>query len=431
MFKRLKHFLSSLTRTGGQAAEALARERDLLHTLLDKLPDAVYAKDLESRCVFSNTVDAATLGDVKPEQVIGKTVRDFFPAELAELFIADDQKVIKSGQAIINREECFVNKTTGKKTWHSTSKIPLRDNAGNVVGLIGLGRDITLQKEAEESVARLILRIRETAGALSAAGTEIMAATTQQVARATEQSDAIDRTSLTVNNMNSITEQSVDKAQQVADTAQRTVEVSLNGQQAVQNTIRSMEQIKAQVEEIAEKILALSKQMEQVGEIITTVSGLATQSDMLALNAEIEAAQAGEHGRGFAVVAEEVRSLSEQSQRATAQIETILLEFQEATKLTVLAAKDGTRKVESGMGLAAEAKEAIAHLGNVINETAQAALQMVAGGRQQSTGVEQIALAMRNINQATVQNLASTRQTEKAAQDLNDLARKLTETVAQ
>jgi methyl-accepting chemotaxis protein len=192
-----------------------------------------------------------------------------------------------------------------------------------------------------------------------------------------------------------------------------------------------MGQIKDRVGSIAENILALSEQTQQIGEIIATVNDIATQSNMLALNASVEAARAGEHGKGFAVVAAEVRNLAEQSRQATAQVREILLDIQGGINTTVMATEEGIKEVDVGLELASGAGDAIVGLSTVIDESAQAAMQMVAGGQQQASGVEQIALAMQNINQATQQSLASTRQAEKAAQDLNDLARQMAQIVEQ
>jgi methyl-accepting chemotaxis protein len=201
--------------------------------------------------------------------------------------------------------------------------------------------------------------------------------------------------------------------------------------QSVQETIASMNEIKMRVEGIAENILALSEQTQQIGDIISTVSEIATQSNILALNASVEAARAGEYGKGFAVVAVEVRTLAEQSRQATAQVKAILSDIQKATNATVMATEEGTKGVDEGVQLATQTGGVIEQLAGVIEGAAQASMQVVAGGRQQASGVEQVALAMQNINQATVQGLDNTRQTEKAAQDLNDLARSLKEIVEQ
>lgn len=192
-----------------------------------------------------------------------------------------------------------------------------------------------------------------------------------------------------------------------------------------------MSRIKDRVEEIARSILAVSEQTQQIGEIISSVSKIAAQSNLLALNKSVEAVRAGERGRGFAVVAAEVRTLAEQSREATAKIKGILSEIRSGINATVMATEEGTKGVDAGVKLTAQTQDVIAQLGNVIQESAQAATQMVASGHQQASGMDQVATAMQNINQATMQNLGSTRQAERAAENLNQLARGLSKTVDQ
>jgi methyl-accepting chemotaxis protein len=290
-------------------------------------------------------------------------------------------------------------------------------------------RRIGIEQAHREQLQRILARVREAAGELGSAGTEILAATTQQASGANEQSAAIAQTTTTVDEVKVIAEQSMKRSQEVAGISERTVRIARAGQQAVQETIASMAQIKERVEGIAENILALSEQTQQIGEIIATVNDIAAQSNMLALNASVEAARAGEHGKGFSVVAVEVRNLAEQSRQATAQVKAILSDIQRATNASVMATEEGTKGVDVGVQLAGETREAIGRLSAAIEESAQAALQMVAGGQQQASGIEQIALAMANINQATVQSLASTRQAEQTAQNLNELAHSLNQIV--
>jgi methyl-accepting chemotaxis protein len=307
-----------------------------------------------------------------------------------------------------------------------SARIQLDSNSNADRPLIRLGGQLN---DMIDSLQAMIQQIQGASVDLSSASTEILAATTQQAAGASEQSAAISQTTTTVDEVKTITEQASMRIQEVASAAQRTVETAQNGQRALEETIESMAMIKERVEGIAENILALSDQTQQIGDIIATVNEIAAQSNMLALNASVEAARAGEHGKGFAVVAMEVRNLAEQSRQATAQVKAILSEIQKATNSTVMATEEGTKGVERGVQLSVQARDALEQLTAVINESAQIATQVVAGGHQQQTGVEQIALAMQNINQATVQSLASTRQAEKSAQNLNDLAYKLTEFV--
>ncbi len=294
--------------------------------------------------------------------------------------------------------------------------------------LVRLGHKLN---EMTASLHGMIQRISQSAGNMSSAAAEILATATQQASGASEQSAAIAQTTTTVEQVRAIAEASAMRAQEVTGSSQRTVEVAQGGRNAVLATIDSMNQIKEQVSGIAENILALSEKTQQIGEIITVVNDVAAQSNMLALNASIEAARAGEHGKGFAVVASEVRSLAEQSRQATAQVTGILSEIQQATNATVMATEEGTKSVERGTRLAAQAQQSIDQLSEVIEASSQAATQMIAGGQQQSVGINQVAMAIQNINQATIQGLTGARQAEKVAQGLNEQAQQLAEIVQQ
>lgn len=280
------------------------------------------------------------------------------------------------------------------------------------------------------SLQEMINQIKDAADNLSSASAEILAATTQQASSISEQYASVKETTTTVDEVKTIAEHASTRAQEVTNSSQRSVEVSVTGQKALHDSIESMSQIKERVEGIARNILTLSEKTQQIGEIIATVNELASQSNLLALNASIEAARAGEHGKGFAVVAEEVRTLAEQSRQATHQVKSILSEIQKATNATVMATEEGTKGVDKGVALVVQTGAAIEKLVSVINESAQVAAQLVAGGLQQSTGMEQIALSIQSINRATIQSQASTRQAEQSAQNLNSLARSLAQTVA-
>jgi len=142
-----------------QAAETLAAERALLRTLVDHLPVALYIKDTAGRKTLVNPVDQRNMGVASEQEALGKTDFDFFPPEEAAVFHAGDQQVLQTGQPILNREERFTrpNGTTG---WLLTSKVPLRDATGRIIGLAGIGLDITERKQAEDALAaeRILLR---------------------------------------------------------------------------------------------------------------------------------------------------------------------------------------------------------------------------------------------------------------------------------
>jgi len=125
-----------------RAEERLAEEHNLLRTLIDNLPDFIFVKDTESRFVINNVEHLRVLRVSQQSEVVGKTDFDFFPREFAEGYYADEQKIIRSGEALIGREEPVVDQA-GNSRWLSTTKVPLRDSSGEIVGLVGMSRDIT------------------------------------------------------------------------------------------------------------------------------------------------------------------------------------------------------------------------------------------------------------------------------------------------
>ncbi len=298
---------------------------------------------------------------------------------------------------------------------------------GNYDEMAILGHNLNSMAERLEEMTD---QIRQATDNIADAAAKILTSTSQQTAMANEQSAAIAQTSITIDQVKTVVEQAFTTAQSVANQAQQTRDVSENGQQAITQSVWSMDQIKNKVNDIAANILALSKRTLQISEITATVSDIASQSNLLALNASIEAARAGEQGKGFAVVAVEVRNLAEQSKQATAQVRTILNEIQRATNVAVMATEEGTKGVDLGAELTGQAGHTIQQLAGSIAENASAAQQIVASARQQTTGMEQIAQAMDNIQQTTIQNLAATRQAAQAAQDLSLVAQQMEDLVA-
>ena len=142
-----------------RAEEALATERLLLRTLVDHLPDAIYVKDVACRKTLANPADFHNMGAASEAEVLGKTDFDLFPPDLAAVFYANDQRVIQSGQPLLNREEA-VTRPDGTRGWQLSSKMPVHDSTGKVVGLVGIGHDITDRKQAEASLRDSETRLR-------------------------------------------------------------------------------------------------------------------------------------------------------------------------------------------------------------------------------------------------------------------------------
>lgn len=277
---------------------------------------------------------------------------------------------------------------------------------------------------------RITQELLEAVNVLASSASEIMASTTQLAASAAETATAVTETTATVEEVKQTSQVTSQKAKFVADEAQKAAEIARAGKLAVDQTIEGMGAIRQQMGAVADSILSLSAQGQAIGEIITTVDDLAAQSKLLAVNAAIEAAKAGDEGKGFTVVAQEVRSLAEQSKQATLQVRAILTEIQKATSSAVLATEQGSKTVEAGVRQSTSSGESIRALAESIAGAAQASTQIAATSQQQFVGMDQVAMAMENIRTASTQTVASTRQAETAAQQLHQLGQKLKDLVA-
>jgi methyl-accepting chemotaxis protein len=305
------------------------------------------------------------------------------------------------------------------------SRLELADEANP---LFALGRSLNAMVEGLQQIST---QVREAVGNLTTVAEEIQTVCAQQSTGAGQQSEAIRAASSTITEVRALTEQTAGRAEGVANLARQTAEVSRSGEQAVSETVAGMGQVKDRVGEIASHILTLAEQMEAIGQIITTVNEVATRSKLLALNAAVEAARAGEAGRSFAVVAGEMRGLAEQSRTATERVGEIIAELQQDVTAAVRATEEGVQGADAGVLLAGKAGQAIRQLAESVAASAQAAVQIAAASGQQLVGVEQVAGAMENIRQVTAQGLASTRHAEQATGELNELADRLREIVAQ
>lgn len=246
---------------------------------------------------------------------------------------------------------------------------------------------------------------------------------------ASEQADLIGRTNELLSDFLELSGGIREQARSITQMAQQAAELSGSGQTAIQQAIQGMDEIRAQVSAIAGTILALAQFTQRIDEIITSVSEIATQSNLLALNASIEAARAGAHGRGFAVVADEVRSLSQQSTQAARQVRAILGEIQSAMKETIKATEVGLQGVDAGVTMTQQADTVMVQLAQNVTASHEAVRHIYEVILEQVNGLEEIAISVERIDRITQQNLTATSTVRTVSTELTRLAADLQATV--
>ena len=266
---------------------------------------------------------------------------------------------------------------------------------------------------------------------LASSASEITATVSQLSTSTRKTSAAVTETSTTVEEVKQAAKLAGDKAKNVAETSMKAVEISDSGKVATEQTILKMNLIKEQMESIGETVVRLSEHSQAIEEIIGAVQDLADQSNLLAVNASIEAARAGDQGKGFTVVAHEIKSLADQSKEATEQVRSILDDTRKWVSAVVMATEQGGKAVDAGVEQSHSAGKSIRSLAGSVETASQAASVIDASTDQQFTGIDQVAGAMANIEQAMQQNLSGTAQLEDAARTLEDMGSSLKDVVAQ
>lgn len=305
---------------------------------------------------------------------------------------------------------------------------------GNLNVDLNVGRRNDELGELADSVRRLLNDLREQAKKSSSAAqvlassvSEISATASQLSASTSKTSSAVTETTTTVEEVKQAAKLSSEQAKTVSHSSVKAVEISYAGRKATDETVHRMKEIRQQMSSVGETVVKLSEQSKAIEEIISSVQDLADQSNLLAVNASIEAARAGDQGKGFAVVAHEIKSLADQSKEATEQIRGILGEIRQWVNAVVMATEQGGKAVEAGVEQSVQAGDSIQALADSVAEAAHAATVIDTSSEQQFIGVEQVAGAMTSIETAMQQNLAGTSQLEDAARRLEELGHTLKE----
>ncbi|MEM7585117.1 MAG: methyl-accepting chemotaxis protein [Acidobacteriota bacterium] len=280
-----------------------------------------------------------------------------------------------------------------------------------------------------EQLRTIIVDVQDTTLQVSSAASEIQATTEHLASGSESQSEQIVNTSSAIDEMAVSIQQVSDNASAAAEVAGQALDTAQQGNHAVRRTIEGMGGIRQQVQETAKRIKRLGESSQEIGEIVQLIGDIADRTSILALNASIQAAMAGEAGRGFAVVAEEVERLAERSADATKQIEGLIKSIQSETTEAVTAMEETTREVVSGSSVANEAGTSLEQIQDVSNRLAELIGSISMAARQQARGSESVAQAMGEISEVTQQTASGTKQAAVSIRNLVDLADNLRDSV--
>jgi len=272
-----------------------------------------------------------------------------------------------------------------------------------------------------DSLSRTLGEVKEAVSATASATSQISSSTEEMAAGANEQTHQTTEVASGVEEMTRTILENTKNVSIAAETAKQAGSKAKDGGDVVNETIEGMNKIAEVVKKSAETVQALGKSSDQIGEIVQVIDDIADQTNLLALNAAIEAARAGEQGRGFAVVADEVRKLAERTTKATKEIAAMIKQIQKDTGEAVDSMEEGTTQVEKGKTLAHKAGQALTEIVTESQKVVDIVAQVAAASEEQSSAAEQISKNIEAISSVTQQSAAGTQQIARAAEDLNRL----------
>jgi CHASE3 domain sensor protein len=271
----------------------------------------------------------------------------------------------------------------------------------------------------------LSMQIGSAIGQVRSSSTELQAAANQQASGAKEQATAMTEISTTISELLATSRQIAESAQRVAQNAEQTAGAARSGHGTVDMTHESITGIRRQVDQIVSHMLELGKKSQEIGAVLDIVSELAEQTNILAINATIEAAGAGDAGKRFAVVAEEIRNLADRVGGSTKEVRTLIDDVRSAVNTTVMATETGSKAVDAGSRQFGDLASAFKDIANLVVTTTDAAREIELSTKQQSTAVEQVNVAIANVTQASMETETSAGQTLQTVSQMAALSKDL------
>jgi CHASE3 domain sensor protein len=283
-----------------------------------------------------------------------------------------------------------------------------------VVGAIGW----LISKSLSDQIGAAVGQVRSSSS-------ELQTAANQQATGAREQAAAMTEISTTISELLATSRQIAESAQRVAHNAEQTANSARTGHGTVDLTHESITGIRRQVDQIVSHMLELGRKSQEIGAVLDIVSELAEQTNILAINATIEAAGAGDAGKRFAVVAEEIRKLADRVGGSTKEVRTLIDDVRSAVNTTVMATETGSKAVDAGTRQFGDVASIFKQIANLLSATTDAAREIELSTKQQASAVEQVNTAIASVTQASVETETSAGQTLQTVSQMATLSKNL------
>ncbi|RMN64017.1 Methyl-accepting chemotaxis protein [Pseudomonas syringae] len=284
------------------------------------------------------------------------------------------------------------------------------------------GRLLLAMKTMQDKLRDTLQGISGSATQLASAAEELNAVTDESARGLVQQNDEIEQAATAVNQMTSAVEEVARNATSTSQASRSAATSAGDGRDLVQETVSAIERMSGDVQGTAELIISLANESRDIGKVLDVIRGLADQTNLLALNAAIEAARAGEAGRGFAVVADEVRALAHRTQQSTSEIECMISSIQTGTEQAVSSMRNSTERAESTLNIAKGAGQALNTINSAVEEINERNMVIASAAEEQAQVAREVDRNLVNIRDLSAQSTNGANQTSAASTELSRLA---------
>jgi methyl-accepting chemotaxis protein len=376
-------------------------------------------KDAKARALLEQVSTAETTHATLLAPVIErrKTIKSL--VNISQLNAADvgpaRQALQDATAALVKR----VGQIVGSDRKHASSRATVAVVAIIVLGLVALIAGVWLSWRLSRDLRR---EVGTAVGHIQSSSAQLEAAAAQQASGGRDQASAMSEITTTISELLITSRQIADSAQRVSKIAEETAEAARSGDATIDQTRTSIVAIRTQVDQIVQHMLALGEKSQQIGGVVDLVSELAEQTNILAINATIEASGAGEWGRRFAVVAEEIRKLADRTAGSAKEIRALIEDVRGAVNTTVMATEIGAKAVDAGSRQFDDATNSFRQIAQLVATTSDATREIELSTKQQTTAVEQVNVAASDTARVTRETEASAVQTKQTAAHLSTLS---------